>query len=110
MRCSSSQTGNESGVCSPIKHNRVDNWFDERINFSRVFVNVPATASTSAFGRAMADRWRRTRADDEQSAAVKTDWRTTFRRGLVEIQGKPDFEEAMQRIEAWFNHEETDRP
>jgi hypothetical protein len=28
----------------------------------------------------------------------------------VELQGKPDFDEAMQRIEAWFNHEKTDRP
>ena len=28
----------------------------------------------------------------------------------MEIQGKPDFEEAMQRVEAWFNHEATDRP
>jgi len=28
----------------------------------------------------------------------------------VELQGKPDFEEAMQRIEAWFKHEKLDRP
>jgi hypothetical protein len=28
----------------------------------------------------------------------------------VELQGKPDFDEAMQRIDAWFNHETTDRP
>jgi hypothetical protein len=28
----------------------------------------------------------------------------------VELQGKPDFEEALQRIEAWFSHESTDRP
>jgi hypothetical protein len=28
----------------------------------------------------------------------------------VELQGKPDFEKAMQRIEAWFDHETLDRP
>lgn len=28
----------------------------------------------------------------------------------MELQGKPDFEQAMQRIEAWFNHEALDRP
>lgn len=28
----------------------------------------------------------------------------------MELQGKPDFEQAMQRIEAWFNHEPLDRP
>lgn len=28
----------------------------------------------------------------------------------MELQGKPDFEQAMQRIEAWFNHETLDRP
>jgi hypothetical protein len=28
----------------------------------------------------------------------------------MELQGKPDFEPAMQRIEAWFNHEILDRP
>ena len=28
----------------------------------------------------------------------------------MELQGKPDFEKAMQRIEAWFNHETLDRP
>jgi hypothetical protein len=28
----------------------------------------------------------------------------------VELEGKPDFDEAMQRIDAWFNHETTDRP
>lgn len=28
----------------------------------------------------------------------------------MELQGKPDFEKAMQRIEAWFNHEALDRP
>ena len=28
----------------------------------------------------------------------------------MELQCKPDFEEAMQRIEAWFNHETLDRP
>ena len=28
----------------------------------------------------------------------------------MELEGKPDFEEAMQRIEAWFNHETLNRP
>jgi hypothetical protein len=28
----------------------------------------------------------------------------------MNLQGKPDFEEALQRIEAWFNHEKLDRP
>ena len=28
----------------------------------------------------------------------------------MKLQGKPDFEEAMRRIEAWFNHETLDRP
>lgn len=28
----------------------------------------------------------------------------------MELQGKPDFEQAMQRVEAWFNHETLDRP
>jgi hypothetical protein len=28
----------------------------------------------------------------------------------LELQGKPDFEEAMQRVEAWFNHQTLDRP
>jgi hypothetical protein len=28
----------------------------------------------------------------------------------VDLEGKPDFEQVMQRIEAWFNHESTDRP
>ncbi len=28
----------------------------------------------------------------------------------MELQGKPDFEEAMQRIDAWFAGEKTDRP
>src|ERR1019366_9027795 len=28
----------------------------------------------------------------------------------MELKGKPDFEKAMQRIEAWFNHELLDRP
>jgi hypothetical protein len=28
----------------------------------------------------------------------------------MELQGKPDFEAALQRIEAWFNHETLDRP
>ncbi|MGO8814544.1 MAG: hypothetical protein ACLQVG_07715 [Terriglobia bacterium] len=28
----------------------------------------------------------------------------------MELQGKPDFEKAMQRIEAWFDHETLDRP
>jgi hypothetical protein len=28
----------------------------------------------------------------------------------MDLQGKPDFEEALQRIEAWFNHERLDRP
>ena len=28
----------------------------------------------------------------------------------MEIKGKPDFEESMRRIEAWFNHEPLDRP
>jgi hypothetical protein len=28
----------------------------------------------------------------------------------MELQGKADFEKAMQRIEAWFNHEKLDRP
>jgi hypothetical protein len=28
----------------------------------------------------------------------------------MEIQGKPDFEPALRRIEAWFNHEVLDRP
>ena len=28
----------------------------------------------------------------------------------MELEGKPDFEQAMQRIEAWFNHEILDRP
>ena len=28
----------------------------------------------------------------------------------MELEGKPDFEKSMQRIEAWFNHEMLDRP
>ncbi|MGO8790783.1 MAG: hypothetical protein ACLQVL_25845 [Terriglobia bacterium] len=28
----------------------------------------------------------------------------------MKLQGKPDFEEAMRRIEAWFNHQTLDRP
>ncbi len=28
----------------------------------------------------------------------------------MELQGKPDFEKSMERIEAWFNHEMLDRP
>ena len=28
----------------------------------------------------------------------------------MDLQGKPDFEQALQRIEAWFNHEMLDRP
>ena len=28
----------------------------------------------------------------------------------MDLQGKPDFEEALHRIEAWFNHETLDRP
>src|ERR1035441_9759109 len=28
----------------------------------------------------------------------------------MELQGKPDFEQSMQRIEAWFKHELLDRP
>jgi hypothetical protein len=28
----------------------------------------------------------------------------------MELEGKPDFEEALFRIEAWFNHETLDRP
>jgi hypothetical protein len=28
----------------------------------------------------------------------------------MDLQGKPDFEECIERIEAWFNHEELDRP
>jgi hypothetical protein len=28
----------------------------------------------------------------------------------MELRGKPDFEKAMQRVEAWFNHETLDRP
>ena len=28
----------------------------------------------------------------------------------MELDGKPDFEEAMQRIEAWFSHQKLDRP
>jgi hypothetical protein len=28
----------------------------------------------------------------------------------MELEGKPDFEEALSRIEAWFNHETLDRP
>ena len=28
----------------------------------------------------------------------------------MELQGKPDFEAALHRIEAWFNHETLDRP
>ena len=28
----------------------------------------------------------------------------------MELQGKPDFEKALQRVEAWFNHEYLDRP
>lgn len=28
----------------------------------------------------------------------------------MELQGKPDFEQSLQRIEAWFNHEKLDRP
>jgi hypothetical protein len=28
----------------------------------------------------------------------------------MELQGKPDFESALQRVEAWFNHETLDRP
>ena len=28
----------------------------------------------------------------------------------MELEGKPDFERAMERVEAWFNHETLDRP
>jgi hypothetical protein len=28
----------------------------------------------------------------------------------MELQGKPDFDQAMQRIDAWFAHEPLDRP
>lgn len=28
----------------------------------------------------------------------------------MELEGKPDFEEALQRVEAWFNHEPLARP
>ena len=28
----------------------------------------------------------------------------------MELEGKPDFEEALCRIEAWFNHETLARP
>jgi hypothetical protein len=28
----------------------------------------------------------------------------------MDLQGKPDFEEALRRIEAWFNHQTLDRP
>jgi hypothetical protein len=28
----------------------------------------------------------------------------------MELQGKPDFEQAMRRIDAWFAHEMVDRP
>ncbi len=28
----------------------------------------------------------------------------------MELKGKPDFEQALQRVEAWFNHELLDRP
>lgn len=28
----------------------------------------------------------------------------------MELQGKPDFDQAMRRVEAWFNHELLDRP
>lgn len=28
----------------------------------------------------------------------------------MELEGKPDFKQAMQRVEAWLNHEKTDRP
>ncbi len=28
----------------------------------------------------------------------------------MELQGKPDFEQAMRRVEAWFDHEMLDRP
>jgi hypothetical protein len=28
----------------------------------------------------------------------------------MELEGKPDFEKAMERIEGWFNHERLDRP
>ena len=28
----------------------------------------------------------------------------------MQLQGKPDFEESLQRIEAWFKHEKLDRP
>lgn len=28
----------------------------------------------------------------------------------MELEGKPDFEQAMERVEAWFNHEMLDRP
>ena len=29
---------------------------------------------------------------------------------LMELEGKPDFEAAFTRVEAWFNHEELERP
>jgi len=29
---------------------------------------------------------------------------------LMELEGKPDLEEAFSRVEAWFNHEKLDRP
>jgi hypothetical protein len=33
-----------------------------------------------------------------------------LRRKYVELPSKPDFEKALQRIEAWFDHETLDRP
>ena len=29
---------------------------------------------------------------------------------MIEIEGKPDFEQAFARVEAWFNHEQLERP
>jgi hypothetical protein len=28
----------------------------------------------------------------------------------MELEGKPDFEEAVKRVEAWFNHEPSGQP
>ena len=46
--------------------------------------------------------------DDARGGVQGTATRTGEK--IVELEGKPDFDAAMQRVEAWFNHETLDRP
>lgn len=52
-------------------------------------------------------RWRR---GQRRAACLTRGTIHKTRERLVELEGKPDFEEAMRRVEAWFNHEKLERP